>query len=197
MNEQERKITAYHEVGHAILGKLLPNSDPVHKISITPRGGALWVTWFMPEKDSILTSKAKFLDELSVLYGWRAAEEIFFWKEFITTGASNDIERATSIARSMVMRYGMFDEIGQENFAGERGMWNHLGADGARPIISEETQKNIDLQVQKTLKEAYDKAITLIKKHKKLHTEISEDLLVKEDITREEFDAYFEGMKLA
>jgi len=76
MNEQERKITAYHEVWHALLGKLLPNSDPVHKISITPRGWALWVTWFMPEKDAILTSKAKFLDELSVLYGWRAAEEL-------------------------------------------------------------------------------------------------------------------------
>lgn len=85
MNEQERKITAYHEVGHALLGKMLPHSDPVHKISITPRGGALGVTWFMPEKDAILTSKAKFLDELSVLYGGRAAEEIFFGKENITT----------------------------------------------------------------------------------------------------------------
>ena len=197
MNEQERKITAYHEVWHALLWKLLPNSDPVHKISITPRGWALWVTWFMPEKDSILTSKAKFLDELSVLYGWRAAEEIFFGKDFITTWASNDIERATSIARNMVMRYGMFDEIGQENFAGERGMWNHLGAEWERAIISEETQKNIDVMVQKTLKEAYNKAVTLIKKHKKLHTQISEDLLEKEEIDREEFDIYFEGMKLA
>jgi len=91
----------------------------------------------------------------------------------------------------------MFDEIGQENFAGERGMWNHLGADGERPIISEETQKNIDLQVQKTLKEAYNIAINLIKKHKKLHTQIAEDLLEKEDISREEFDAYFKWMKLA
>ena len=85
MNEKEREITAYHEVGHALLGKMLPNSDPVHKISITPRGGALGVTWFMPEKDEILTSKIKFLDELSVLFGGRAAEEVFFGKDNVTT----------------------------------------------------------------------------------------------------------------
>lgn len=85
MNEPERRTTAYHEVGHALLGKLLPHSDPVHKISITPRGGALGVTWFMPERDAILTSKAKFLDELCVLYGGRASEEIFFGAENITT----------------------------------------------------------------------------------------------------------------
>ncbi len=197
MNEQERKITSYHEVGHALLGKLLPNSDPVHKISITPRGGALWVTWFMPEKDAVLTSKAKFLDELSVLYGWRAAEEIFFWKDMITTWASNDIERATAIARNMVMRYGMFDDIGRENFAGERGMGNHLGAEWERAIVSEETQKRIDIRVREVLDEAYRLAISLIKKHKDLHIKISEDLLEKEEITREEFEEYFSGVKLA
>ena len=196
MNEQERKITSYHEVGHALLGKLLPHSDPVHKISITPRGGALWVTWFMPEKDAVLTSKAKFLDELSVLYGGRAAEEIFFGKENITTWASNDIERATTIARNMVMRYGMYDEIGQENFAGERGMGNHIGTEGERPLVSEEIQKSIDLQVKNILKEAYKKAMTLIEKHKELHTKISEDLLKKEEIDREEFEKYFIWMKL-
>jgi len=197
MNEEERKITSYHEVGHALLGKLLPNSDPVHKISITPRGGALGVTWFMPEKDAVLTSKAKFLDELSVLYGGRAAEEIFFWKDKITTWASNDIERATAIARNMVMRYGMFEDIGKENFAGERGMWNHLGAEWERAIISEETQKRIDTRVREVLDGAYKLAIDLIKKHKDLHIKISEDLLEKEEITREEFEEYFSGMKLA
>lgn len=85
MNTEERRITAYHEVGHALLGKLCMHSDPVHKISITPRGGALGVTWFMPERDAVLTSKAKFLDELCVLYGGRASEEIFFGKDLITT----------------------------------------------------------------------------------------------------------------
>lgn len=191
MNEQERKITSYHEVGHALLGKMLPNSDPVHKISITPRGWALGVTWFMPEKDAILTSKAKFLDELSVLYGGRAAEEIFFWKDMITTWASNDIERATAIARNMIMRYGMYDDIGKENFAGEVVSGNYTGADAQRPIISEETQKKIDIKVKEVLDTAYKVALDTIKKHKDLHIKISEDLLEKEEITREEFEEYF------
>ncbi len=197
MNEQERKITSYHEVWHALLGKILPNSDPVHKISITPRGWALGVTWFMPEKDAILTSKAKFLDELSVLYGGRAAEEIFFGKDMVTTGASNDIERATRIARNMVMRYGMFDDIGRENFAGEYASGNFTWADAERPVISEETQKRIDTRVREILDGAYQKAIDTINKYKDLHVKIAEDLLGKEEITREEFDEYFVGMKLA
>ena len=191
MNEKERKITAYHEVWHALLGKICLNSDPVHKISITPRGGALWVTWFMPEKDEVLTSKAKFIDELAVLFGWRAAEEVFFWKENITTGASNDIERATRIARAMIMRYGMDEEIGLENY-----VWAHT-VEWERALYSEETQKKIDLKVREYLEKAYKFAIDTIKKHKKLHTQISEDLLKKEDISREEFEAYFIDTKLA
>lgn len=191
MNEEERKITSYHEVGHALLGKLCEHSDPVHKISITPRGGALGVTWFMPERDAILTSKAKFLDELCVLYGGRASEEIFFGADMITTWASNDIERATAIARNMVMRYGMYDEIGQENFAWARGMWNYTGAQSEAPLVSESTQKAIDSKVREILGEQYERAIKLIKDNKKLHIKISEDLLEKEEIDREEFNAYF------
>lgn len=191
MNEQERKITAYHEVGHALLGKLCEHSDPVHKVSITPRGGALGVTWFMPERDAILTSKAKFLDELCVLYGGRASEEIFFGAEYITTGASNDIERATTIARNMVMRYGMYDEIGQENFAGARGMWNFTGTEGNAPEVSEATQKSIDLKVKEILREQYERALTFIKENLELHRKISEDLLEKEEMDREEFEGYF------
>ena len=191
MNEDERRTTAYHEVGHALLGKLCKHSDPVHKVSITPRGGALGVTWFMPEKDAILTSKAKFLDELCVLYGGRASEEIFFGKDMITTGASNDIERATAIARNMVMRYGMYDEIGQENFAGERGMGNYTGTEGERPYVSESTQKSIDNKVREILRDQYERAIKFIKDNKKLHIKISEDLLEKEEMDRAEFEAYF------
>jgi cell division protease FtsH len=145
----------------------------------------------MPERDAVLTSKAKFLDELCVLYGGRASEEIFFGKDMITTGASNDIERATKIARNMVMRYGMYEDIGRENFAGERGMGNYTGAEGERPFVSEGTQKAIDLKVQEILKEQYNRAIKLIQDNKDLHTKISEDLLKKEEIDREEFDGYF------
>lgn len=149
------------------------------------------MTWFMPERDAILTSKAKFIDELIVLYGGRASEEIFFGKENITTGASNDIERATAIARNMVMRYGMYDEVGQENFAGARGMGNYTGAEGERPVVSEETQKQIDHMVKKVLSDAYNEAIRLIKENKKLHVQISEDLLKVEEMTREDFESYF------
>jgi cell division protease FtsH len=191
MNEKERSITAYHEVGHALLWKICLNSDPVHKISITPRGWALWVTWFMPEKDEILTSKAKFIDELAVLFGWRAAEEVFFWAENITTWASNDIERATRIARNMIMRYGMDEEIWLENY-----MWAHT-IEWERALYSEETQKKIDIKVKEYLEKAYKFALTTIKKHKDLHIKISEDLLQKEEISREEFEAYFTGMNLA
>lgn len=197
MNEKERKITAYHEVGHALVWKMLPNTDPVHKISITPRWGALGVTWFMPEKDEILTSKVKFLDELATLYGGRAAEEIFFGKENITTWASNDIERATKIARAMVARYGMFDDIGKENFEGEYISDNHLGMQTEKPFISDKSQELIDAKVKEVLNAAYNTALEIIKKHKDLHTKISEDLLVKEDITREEFEAYFTSVSIA
>ena len=191
MNDIEKKITAYHEVGHAIVWNLLPNSDPVHKVSIVSRGGALWVTWFLPERDAVLVSKAKFLDELAVLFGGRAAEEIFFGKENITTWASNDIERATKIARGMVMKYGMYEEIGTENFAWEAVSWNHLWAetDGAR--YSWETAKAIDQKVKDILRSAYDTALRLIQENKDLHIRMSEDLIKKEEIDKEEFNAYF------
>ena len=191
MNMDEKKVTAYHEVGHALVWKLLPNTDPVHKVSIVSRWGALWVTWFLPERDRLLTSKAKFLDELAVLYGGRAAEEIFFGKDNITTWASNDIERATNIARAMVMKYGMFEDIGAENFQWEAISWNHLWAQWEKAFISDETVKQIDNKVKEVLKNAYNTAIKLIKDNKKLHEEISKDLLEKEEITKEEFQEYF------
>ena len=188
MNEQEKKITAYHEVWHALVWKLLPNTDPVHKVSIISRWWALWVTWFLPERDTLLTAKSKYLDELATLYWWRAAEEVFFGKENITTWASNDIERATQIARQMVTRFWMFEEIWAENFVWEidkySGTWE-------RPFISDETIKKIDTKVKEILEKAYNTAINLIKKNKKLHEKISKDLLEKEEISREEFEAYF------
>ena len=188
MNEQEKKITAYHEVGHAIVGKILPNPDPVHKVSIVSRWWALWVTWFLPERDTLLTSKAKYLDELAVLYGWRAAEEVFFGKENITTGASNDIERATKIARNMVTRFGMFEDIWAENFAGEIDSYSQTWV---QPFVSPETIKNIDGKVKEILSNAYNTAIELINENKDLHIKISQDLIEKEEINKDEFDKYF------
>lgn len=189
MNEEEKNITAYHEVWHALVGKLLPNTDSVHKVSIVSRGGALWVTWFLPERDALLTKKSKYLDELATLYGWRAAEEIFFGKENITTWASNDIEKATKIARQMVIRYGMFEDIGAENFEWEIDSYS---GEGKKAFISNETIKKIDEKVKDVLKDAYNTAIKLIKDNKKLHDKIAKDLLEKEEISQEEFSAYFE-----
>ncbi len=191
MNDEEKKITAYHEVGHALVGKLLPHTDPVHKVSIISRGWALWVTWFLPERDRLLVSKAKYLDELATLYWGRVAEEIFFGKDNITTWASNDIERATKIARDMVTRFGMDEEIWAENFANDSVNGNHLWAEWAAKPFSDNTQNLIDKKVKEILWNAYNRARELITKNKDLHIKISEDLLTKEEINKEEFDAYF------
>ncbi len=192
MDKQEKKITAYHEVWHALVWKILPTPDPVHKVSIISRGWALWVTWFLPERDKLLTSKVKFLDELSVLYWWRAAEEIFFGKENITTWASNDIERATAIARAMITKYGMFEDIWAENFEWDSVSWNHLWVAWEAKVLSDNTKVLIDKKVKEILANAYKKAIDIIKKHKELHEQIAKDLLKKEEITKEEFEKYFE-----
>lgn len=191
MNQKEKEITSYHEVGHAIVWRLLPNTDPVHKVSIVSRWWALWVTWFLPERDEVLISKAKFLDELATLYWWRVAEEIFFWKENITTWASNDIERATKIARWMVTRYGMYEDIGAENFAWDSVSGNHLWAEWNRVEYSGKTAEAIDKKVKEILDWAYAVAKDIVMKNKKLHEKIALDLIEKEEIDREEFEAYF------
>jgi len=193
MNDEEKAITAYHEVWHALVWKLLPNTDPVHKVSIVSRWWALWVTWFLPERDELLTSKAKYLDELATLYWWRAAEEVFFWKEKITTWASNDIERATKIARNMVTRFGMFQDIWAENFAWEIDSYSQTWV---QPFLSQETIKQIDAKVKEILAEAYKKAIDLIKANKELHEKIAKDLIEKEELSKEEFEKYFEEKNL-
>lgn len=188
MNEFEKELTAYHEVWHALVWKLLPNTDPVHKVSIVSRWWALWVTWFLPERDALLVSKDKYLDELATLYGGRAAEEVFYWKDKITTWASNDIERATKIARQMVTRFWMYEEIGAENFVWEidsySGQWQ-------KAFISDETIKKIDEKVKQILREAYEIAIRLIKENKELHEKITRALLEKEELSKEEFEAFF------
>lgn len=191
MTEYEKKLTAIHEVGHAIVGKMLPHTDPVHKISILPRGGAGGVTWFLPEKDRTYTSKAKYLDELATLYGGRVAEEVFFGPEYITTGASSDIERATEIARAMVMRFGFDSDLGAENYAPDNIEGNYLGAQAQEKAISDETRKLIDEKVRKILLDAYNKAKKIITTHKGLHEMIATELLKKEELLEEEFDTFF------
>jgi len=188
LNKKERMVTAFHEVGHALIGHLLPNCDPVHKVSIVSRGMALGVTWFMPEEDKHLYTRSKFEDELCSLLGGYTTEEIFFGE--MTTGASNDLQRATALARNMVTKYGM-SELGPIIF-GESNDEIFLGRDfGHMKNYSEESAAKIDELVKKIIDAGYKKAKAIILKHKALITTIAEDLIKKETLNREEFLKYF------
>ena len=194
LTEKEKKITAYHELGHAIVGYLCPETDPLHKISIVSRGMALGVTWFLPNEDQYTTSKTKFMDEICSLLGGRAAEELVFNE--MTTGASNDIEKASHIARNMAMRYGMGDDSLGPIAYGERQGTMFLGVDPAYTRnYSEEKAKEIDSFVRKTIKEQYERALLFLQKHRKKLDELADQLLKKETMSIEEFEEKFAGKK--
>ncbi len=195
LTEHEKEITAYHELGHAIVGHLCTHSDPLHKISIVSRGSALGVTWFLPQEDQFTTSKSKFLDEICGLLGGRAAEELIF--DEITTGASNDIERASEIARNMAMRYGMGDkELGIVAY-GERQGSMFAGVDPAMARnYGEQKAKDIDDFVKNTISEQYQRALGILKEHlPKLH-KLAVILLKKETMGIDEFEEEFGGKKI-
>ena len=193
LNKKEQEITAYHEVGHAVVGHLLPGCDPVHKVSIISRGMALGVTWFLPEEDKHLNSKSKFEDELCSLLGGYTAEEVFFGE--MTTGASNDLQRVRKIANAMVTKYGMSD-LGPIIF-GDPNQEVFLGKDyGHVKNYSEESAAKIDERVKKIIDKAYKTTKDLITKNKKLIEKISKDLLKKETISADEFKKYFKDMKV-
>ncbi|MBU1151721.1 ATP-dependent zinc metalloprotease FtsH [Patescibacteria group bacterium] len=192
LSKKEKKIIAYHELGHAIVGHLLPNADPVRKISLISRGHALGVTWTMPDSDMKLHSKSKFEDELASLLGGYSAEEIFF-KE-ITTGAGNDLQRAAQIARNMVTKYGM-SELGPVIF-GDSNDEIFLGKDfGHTKNYSEAYAAKIDDLVRKFIDKAHKKAKEVIEKHQKLIDTIAQDLMKKENLSGKEFAAYFKSQK--
>ncbi|HMY80257.1 MAG TPA: ATP-dependent zinc metalloprotease FtsH [Candidatus Absconditabacterales bacterium] len=180
LKEKERKIVTYHELGHAVVSHLLPNCDPVEKISIVSRGMALGVTWFSSQEDSYLRSKAKFLDDISGLLGGRAAEEVFFGSEQITTGASNDFEKVTKMVYDMVTKYGMYTEIGTLNLSND-------DYSITKPY-SEKTAELIDQLVKKIVEEQYNQAVTLIQSKKHDITIMAGVLYQKEYLTKEEFE---------
>ena len=188
LSEKEKEITAYHEVGHALVGHMLSECDPVHKISIVSRGHALGVTWYLPEQDRHLYSLTKFKHELCALLGGYVVEKEFFGE--VTTGPSSDLERATNMARSMVTQYGMSD-LGPATF-GEKNQEVFLGRDfGHVKNYSEKMAHEIDLRIKGFVDEALSSTIEIVRKNKKLITKIAEDLLEKENISREEFLTYF------
>jgi cell division protease FtsH len=189
LTEEEKKITAYHEVGHALVGKLLPKCDPVHKVSIISRGMALGVTWFVPEEDKHLKSVSKFKDELCSLLGGYMSEKLTFGE--VTTGAASDLERATEIARKMVMDYGMSEELGPVIF-GEKSMARFLGTElGSKPNYSEAIAAKIDDAVAKIINEAMGRTEKILIDNKNLVKKIAEVLLKKEVLNKEEFDKFF------
>ncbi len=191
LTEKEKRITAYHEVGHAIVGHLCKESDPLHKISIVSRGFALGVTWFLPKEDQYTTTKQKFLDEICGLLGGRAAEELVF--DEITTGASNDIEKASAIARNMATRYGMDEELGLVSY-GERQGSAYLGVDlGSSRNYSEDIAKKIDAFVKETIALQYERAKKFIVVHRVKMDVIVDKLMETETMSFDEFFEIFEG----
>ncbi|MFA7298263.1 MAG: ATP-dependent zinc metalloprotease FtsH [Candidatus Absconditabacterales bacterium] len=184
MREEEKKIIAFHELGHAITSHILPHADPVEKISIVRRGHALGVTWIMPNEDFYLSSKAKFLDEVVSLLGGRAAEEVFFGSDNITTGASNDFEKATAIITSMIVKYGMDKDLGTINYLEtNKSEYNMFRG------YSEKTAQIIDEKIKKYMADCYEKSKKLIIENKTLIEKLSVVLLNKEYLGKEEFES--------
>ena len=191
MGEKERLITAYHEMGHAIVGHYLEHSDPVHKVSIISRGQALGYTISLPTEDKFLTTRAELTDTMAMTLGGRAAEEIVFSE--ITTGASNDLEKVTATAKQMVMRFGMSEKLGPRVFGHDHGM-PFLGREfSAEPDYSDEIAREIDDEIRRIVEGAHQQAKDILAERREALTTISEILLKRETIEREEFEALLTG----
>jgi cell division protease FtsH len=188
MSYKERLNTAYHESGHAIIGRLVPEHDPVYKVSIIPRGRALGVTMFLPEEDRYSHSRQRILSQICSLYGGRLAEEMTLGKDGVTTGASNDIQKATTLARNMVTRWGLSDELGPLLYDDEdddpfaRGMGK-----GARPM-SEETQRRIDAEVKKIIDDCYARAKQILEENRDILDAMAQALMKYETIGAKQLD---------
>jgi cell division protease FtsH len=191
MSEKERLITAYHELGHAIVGHLLPNCDPVHKISIISRGQALGYTISLPTEDKFLTSRAELTDTMAMTLGGRAAEEIVFGE--ITTGASNDLEKVTETAKRMVMRFGMSERLGPRVFGHDRGQ-PFLGREfSAEPDYSDEIAREIDDEIRRIVESAHQTAKDLLNEKRDELDTISKILLEHETIDAGQFVDLLDG----
>ena len=191
MGEKERLITAYHEMGHALVGHYLEHSDPVHKISVVSRGQALGYTISMPTEDKFLTTRAELQDSIAMTLGGRAAEEIVFQE--ITTGASNDLEKVTATAKQMVMRFGMSDKLGLRVFGHDRGQ-PFLGREfQTEPDYSDEIARDIDEEIRRIVESAHQRAKQILVTNRELLDSISLLLLKRETIEKEQFEALVTG----
>ena len=195
MSDDEKNLTAYHEAGHAIVGRLVPEHDPVYKVTIIPRGRALGVTMFLPEEDRYSHSRQRLESQISTLFGGRLAEEIIFGAEAVTTGASNDIERATDIARNMVTKWGLSEKMGPLAYSEEDGEV-FLGHSVAKnKTVSDETAHTIDGEVRKIIDTNYERAKKILEDNMdKLHV-MAEALVKYETIDTEQIDDIMAGKK--
>jgi cell division protease FtsH len=191
MSEKERRVTAFHEMGHALVAHYLKNTDPVHKISVISRGQALGYTISLPTEDKFLTTRAELSDTMAMTLGGRAAEEIVFGE--VTTGASNDLEKVTATAKQMVMRFGMSEKLGPRVFGHDHGQ-PFLGREfSAEPDYSDEIAREIDDEIRRIVEEAHQTARSVLDEHREKLDHTSEILLRRETIEREQFIELLEG----
>ena len=187
MREDERRNTAYHESGHAVVAMSLPKADPVHKVTIMPRGWALGLTWQLPEHDALSNYKDKMLEEISILFGGRLAEELFVGQ--MSTGASNDFERATKLARAMVTKYGMSDALGTMVYADDKDSGYGL----QNKTISEVTQQKVDAEIRRILDEQYEVAKRILEEKRSVVEAMTSALMEWETIDADQVKAIMEG----
>jgi cell division protease FtsH len=191
LSEEERKITAYHELGHAIVGHFLEHTDDVHKISVISRGQALGYTISLPREDRYLTTKTALMEQLAMTLGGRAAEELVFQE--VTTGAANDLEKVTSTAKQMIMRFGMSEKLGPRVLGRNHDM-PFLGREmGAEPDYSEEIAREIDDEIRRVIEEAHDLAVKVLKEHMADLHQLSGILIERETIDKDQFERLLAG----
>jgi cell division protease FtsH len=196
MSDKERQNTAYHEAGHAIVGRLVDEHDPVYKVSIIPRGRALGVTMFLPEEDRYSLSKRGILSQICSLYGGRIAEEMTLGEEGVTTGASNDIQRATEMARNMVTKWGLSTELGPLLYTEDEGeVFLGRSAASQNKSFSSETASKIDLEVRRIIDDCYGKAATLLKDNRDKLELMKDALMEYETIDAAQIDEIMAGNK--
>ena len=195
MNDHEKELTAYHEAGHAIVGHVLPDSDPVHKVTIIPRGGTGGVTWFLPPEDKSYTNVYEFKDILARAMGGRIAEQLIYGEDGITTGAGSDLRKATEIARDMVIEQGMGESLRDQVFHEDNGglMFDKMTRE--RPY-SDETAKLIDQEVAQLITEAKHRAMLVLKENRSFLDKLAEALLKEETLEESEVDEILKGTKL-
>lgn len=195
MNDHEKELTAYHEAGHAIVGHVLPDSDPVHKVTIIPRGGTGGVTWFLPPEDKSYTNVYEFKDILARAMGGRIAEQLIYGDDGITTGAGSDLRKATEIARDMVIEQGMGKGLRDQVFHEDNGglMFDKMTRE--RPY-SDETAKMIDEEVSQLITEAKHRAMLVLKENRSFLDKLAEALLKEETLEESEVDEILKGTKL-